>query len=186
LLYRTGIKELQTELLKRKIECNKQKEIDKMDVFISQYEWIRRTRELLFSYCETMSQADYVKELESFGGDSIRSLHAHVADCYRVWLGSRALGRPLPRITAESADSVNEMRKIFRETDDLVLDFLNEFKGKWDNTVQVSFEEGETTEISALWLFTHTVTHEFHHKGQIVKIGRQLGYIPPDTDLIEP
>ncbi|MFP3360862.1 DinB family protein, partial [Planococcus sp. SIMBA_143] len=36
------------------------------------------------------------------------------------------------------------------------------------------------------WLYTHTATHEFHHKGQIVKIGRKLGYIPPDTDLIEP
>jgi uncharacterized damage-inducible protein DinB len=30
------------------------------------------------------------------------------------------------------------------------------------------------------------MTHEFHHKGQIVKIGRQLGYNPPETDLVEP
>ncbi|MFF2450270.1 DinB family protein [Neobacillus sp. NPDC058068] len=155
-----------------------------MDVFVSQYEWIRRTRESLFSYCETLPQSDYFKELKTFGGDSIRSLHAHVADCYRVWLGSRALGKSFPKITPDSVNNVTEMREVFRKIDDLVHEFLNEFKGKWDNTIQVSFEEGGRAEISALWLFTHTITHEFHHKGQIVKIGRQLGYIPPDTDLI--
>ncbi|MGV3467307.1 MAG: DinB family protein [Heyndrickxia sp.] len=157
-----------------------------MDVFVSQYEWIRRTREILFRYCETVSSSDYVKELETFGGDSIRSLHAHVADCYRVWLGSRALGKSLQKITPDSINSVQEMREVFRKIDDLVHEFLNEYTGKWDNTVLVSFEEGESAKISALWLFTHTITHEFHHKGQIVKIGRQLGYIPPDTDLIWP
>lgn len=155
-----------------------------MDVFVNQYEWIRRTREVLFRYCESMSQSDYVRELESFGGDSIRSLHVHVADCYRVWLGSRGLGQALPKITADSAINVKEMRRIFQKTDDIVHEFLNKFQGNWDKTIQVSFEEGDSTEISALWLFTHTVTHEFHHKGQIVKIGRQLGYTPPDTDLI--
>ncbi|PFA63068.1 damage-inducible protein DinB [Bacillus sp. AFS015802] len=156
-----------------------------MDAFVSQYEWIRRTRELLFDYCETISPADYVKELEGFGGDSIRNLHVHVADCYRVWLGARALGQSLPVITPESVHDVKEMREIFRKTDDLIHEFLEEFKGNWDHTLQVSFGDGESAEISALWLYTHTVTHEFHHKGQIVKIGRQLGYIPPDTDLIE-
>ena len=157
-----------------------------MDVFVSQYEWIRRTREPLFLYCENMSQSDYVKELESFGGDSIRSLHVHVANCYRVWLGRRGLGQSLPAISTDSVSSVQEMRQLFKKIDDLVQEFLHTFEGKWDHTVHVSFAEGETAEISALWLFTHTLTHEFHHKGQIVKIGRQLGYIPPDTDLIEP
>lgn len=156
-----------------------------MDVFVSQYDWIQRTRELLFDYCETLPPSDYVKNLETFGGDSISSLHAHVADCYRVWLGDRALGKSLPKINPESIKNVQEMREIFKQTDVLVHEFLNEFEGKWDQTLQVSFASGDSVKITSLWLFTHTITHEFHHKGQIVKIGRQLGYIPPDTDLIE-
>ncbi|ANX11685.1 damage-inducible protein DinB [Fictibacillus arsenicus] len=157
-----------------------------MDVFVSQYDWIQRTRETLFRYCETMSPEDYVKELESFGGDSVRSLHVHVVNCYRGWLGNRALGKRLSEITPESVRSVQEMREIFRETDALVHEFLNEFKDKADQTVQVTLRSGGILEPTALWLFTHTMTHEFHHKGQIVKIGRQLGYNPPETDLIEP
>jgi uncharacterized damage-inducible protein DinB len=33
-------------------------------------------------------------------------------------------------------------------------------------------------------LFTHTITHEFHHKGQILTLSRQLGYTPVDTDIM--
>ncbi|OOE12478.1 DinB family protein [Fictibacillus arsenicus] len=157
-----------------------------MDVFVSQYDWIQRSRETLFRYCETMSPEDYVKELDSFGGDSIRSLHVHVVNCYRGWLGNRALGKPLAEIKPESVPIVREMREIFMETDALVHEFLNKFKGNWDESTLVTFRSGASAEFTALWLYTHTTTHEFHHKGQIVKIGRILGYIPPETDLIEP
>ena len=156
-----------------------------MDVFLTQYDWIKRTRESLFRYCETLPPSDYVKELDNLGGDSIRNLHAHVADCYRVWLGSRALGQSLQKITPETVNNVKEMREVFRNTDSMVDEFLNKFKGKWNHAIHVSFNSGDSAEITALWLFTHTITHEFHHKGQIVKIGRQLGYLPPDTDLLE-
>ncbi|MDH6673901.1 putative damage-inducible protein DinB [Paenibacillus sp. LBL] len=153
-----------------------------MDVFKSQYDLIKRTRESLFRYCETMSPRDYVKEVEALGGVSIRSLHIHVADCYRVWLGSRGLGKSLPRLKPESVDNVQGMREVFKKTDALVYEFLNEFKNQWDPTVQASWQS-DSVELTELWLFTHAITHEFHHRGQIVKIGRQLGYIPPKMNL---
>ncbi|WP_409297891.1 DinB family protein [Peribacillus sp. SCS-26] len=156
-----------------------------MELFKIQYDWIQRTRETLFRYCEEMSQEHYVTELESFGGDSIRSLHVHTANCYRIWLGERALGRKIPYFVPEQTGTVAAMREVFRETDSLVHDFLDAFKGSWEQTVSMHLRDGSIFKPTALWLFTHTATHEFHHKGQIVKIGRQLGYIPPDTDLIE-
>lgn len=33
-------------------------------------------------------------------------------------------------------------------------------------------------------LLTHSITHEFHHKGQIVAMLRLLGYIPKNTDIL--
>ncbi|HEO8418505.1 TPA: hypothetical protein VBX77_000466 [Yersinia enterocolitica] len=30
----------------------------------------------------------------------------------------------------------------------------------------------------------HSITHEFHHKGQIVAMLRSLGYIPKNTDIL--
>lgn len=156
-----------------------------MELFEKQYEWIKRTREVLFRYCETLPEEDYMKEVEAFGGDSIRNLHVHVANCYFGWLGNRALGKSLPQIMPESVHNVQEMRELFKNTDDLVEEFFAEFKGKWNKAVQVTFRSGGMADFTSLWLFTHTATHEFHHKGQIVKIGRYLGHIPPETDLIE-
>lgn len=153
-----------------------------MDVFKGQYEMIQRTRESLFRYCETMSPTDYVKEVETFGGASICSLHAHVADCYRIWLGSRALGKSLSKLNPKSVDSVQKMRELFKNTDELVYEFLNDYKNKWEPTDQPSWQSN-SVELTELWLFTHTITHEFHHRGQIVKMGRQLGYIPPKMNL---
>ncbi|MBH0168188.1 DinB family protein [Fictibacillus sp. 18YEL24] len=157
-----------------------------MNLFRTQYDWVRLTRETLFQYCETLSPTDYAKKLEGFSGESILSLHAHVAGCYQGWLGNRALGKSLPDITPGSIHNVQEMRELFRKTDELVYEFLDKFENNWDHTVEVTFRNGSQADFTALWLFTHTMTHEFHHKGQIVKIGRQLGYAPPDTDLIEP
>ncbi|MCY9423036.1 DinB family protein, partial [Bacillus paralicheniformis] len=33
-------------------------------------------------------------------------------------------------------------------------------------------------------LLIHSITHEFHHKGQIVAMLRLLGYIPNNTDIL--
>ncbi|WP_068781191.1 DinB family protein [Paenibacillus sp. GM2] len=156
-----------------------------MNVFESQYDLIQNTRESLFRYCEIMSPTDYVKKLETLGGVSIHRLHAHVAECYQVWLGTRALGKSLPKITPESIHNIQEMREVFKKTDELVYEFLNEFKNRWDPALQASWQS-DSMELTELWLFTHTITHEFHHRGQIVKIGRQLGYIPPKMNLAKP
>lgn len=48
-----------------------------MEALTSQYEMIKRTRESLFRWCEAMSPADYVREVDVLGGASIRNLHAH-------------------------------------------------------------------------------------------------------------
>ncbi|MRG87198.1 DinB family protein [Salinibacillus xinjiangensis] len=158
-----------------------------MDVITRQYEWVQQTREILFQYCENMTLEDYTKEVDVFGGAAIRDLHAHVAGCYQHWLGNIALKKSLHKVELDSMKDVAEMRQLFKETDKLVYEFLNNYEGRWDHEIsrEVSWQE-EPVEYTTLWLITHTITHEFHHKGQIVKLGRSLGYHPPDTDLLEP
>lgn len=45
-------------------------------------------------------------------------------------------------------------------------------------------EGGETISITPGKLLMHTITHEFHHKGQIVVMARKMGYEPPNTDVL--
>ncbi|HET7627672.1 MAG TPA: DinB family protein [Bacillales bacterium] len=158
-----------------------------MSVLNSQYDLIRQTRERLFLYCERISPEDYVKELEQVGWGSIRNLHAHIAGCYQAWLGRYALEWDAPVVKGEEIAGLPEMKALFKEVDALVETFLKTFGDRPGELLRRPLPGHEVPEVlSVLWLFTQTITHEFHHKGQIVQIGRQLGYVPIDTDLITP
>jgi uncharacterized damage-inducible protein DinB len=44
-------------------------------------------------------------------------------------------------------------------------------------------DDGYHDSATPLQLFTHVMTHEFHHKGQLLSMFRILGHVPPDTDV---
>lgn len=152
-----------------------------------QYNWVRETRVLLFSYCEQLKQSDYVKPIASFGGASIRDLHVHVADCYNFWLRRFLSQKQKIEQIHSQPETVQDVRNLFEKVDVLVKNFLETNKSKMETPVKghVSWKD-ELFEATPLWLYTHALTHEFHHKGQIVSMSRQLGYTPIETDLIDP
>lgn len=105
----------------------------------------------------------------------------------KLEIGRFALETGEPKVKASDVTDVNEMRTIFERVDQLVFRFLDEYDERFDEKIsrKVSWQE-EEEELSPLWLLTHTITHEFHHKGQIVTLARALGYEPVDTDLLTP
>src|SRR5699024_6148813 len=158
-----------------------------MSVLKRQYDLVKNTRELLFGFCEELAPEDYVKELDDFGWGSIRNLHTHVAECYQSWLANFGLKENIKAAEPGAVSDVQDMRNIFGEVDNLVYRFLNTYEGQVDGTIKgsVPWQEADE-ELPVLWLFTHTVTHEIHHKGQNVSMGRRHVYVPDDTDLMIP
>lgn len=153
-----------------------------MELLRKQYDYVRRTREILFSYCEQMTDDAYISEVEQYGRGSIRGMHFHVAECYAYWIGVFGLGRTF-NWHLETIMNVAAMRGLFAEADQLVCEFLERYAGMTETRIEGQYS-GEKYAATPLWLFTHAVTHEFHHKGQIAAMGRMKGYIPPDLDLI--
>ncbi|ANE45524.1 damage-inducible protein DinB [Paenibacillus swuensis] len=156
------------------------------NVLRQQYEYLRLTREVLFAFLEEIPLEKLQYSEPGSGRDSIITLHVHVADCYRNWLERFGLKRTVVYATDEEIQQydVNQVRACFKAVDELVLKFIEEFEDRWQETIenQVRWQK-EPFRTTPLWLLTHTETHEFHHKGQIASMARQLGYIPPDTDL---
>jgi uncharacterized damage-inducible protein DinB len=149
------------------------------------YEWVRRTREVLLAYCEALPPTVYRQVLPAFGAQSIRDLQVHVAETYMVHLGLVAPGEQVIHPDGEDAAAT---RRLFGEVDALVARFLERCGGRMDQplTVAPPWRQAPATR-SPRWLLTHAVTHEFHHKGQIVKLGRLLGHpVTADTDLALP
>lgn len=158
-----------------------------MNPVVQQYEWVRQTREALFEYCESLQQTDYVKEVAAFGWGSVRNIQIHVADCYRHWLLGFARGQRIEDSPTHAYESAAHTRELFRAVDGIVHDFLADHESAMERPISGRVgQDGAPTELSPLWLISHTMTHEFHHKGQLVTLTRHLGYTPPDTDLVWP
>ncbi|MFM9837313.1 MAG: DinB family protein [Cyclobacteriaceae bacterium] len=72
--------------------------------------------------------------------------------------------------------SINKINTIVHE-------YVTIMHDRWEETLiyQKTKRNIHTTPTE---LFTHVITHEFHHKGQVMMIARSLGYVPPDSDAI--
>lgn len=155
-------------------------------VLKQQYQFIKSTRQTLFSFLEDIPLQELQNTIPNFGSGSIIKTHFHVADCYIHWLGSFALKRSDIAYATDDEikeSNVKQVRDRFEFADELVNRFMDEYDTRWFENV-VNQWHGEPLSATPLWLLTHTETHEFHHKGQIVSMARHLGYTPPDTDLV--
>jgi uncharacterized damage-inducible protein DinB len=156
-----------------------------MEILFHQYTLIREGRKPFFQYCNSLKPQHFTYELESFGGRSIRHLLIHMVNTYHFWLGHFAGLKKTPFVKPEDYVSIEQVEKLFLETDSLVELFLQshqpDFEKPLINTVPM---RDFKLEVMPLQLFTHLITHEYHHKGQILSMSRQLGYTPIDTDLI--
>lgn len=153
-----------------------------MDMRI-QYEYVRASRQVLLAYCNEISATHFVAENSSFGRGSIRNLLVHIGTMYEFWIGKQALNLAINVTQYESIKSTSEAKDYFL-TIDLLLDrFLTAYADNYLEDLEIVTDNGNVT-ASPFKLFSHVITHEFHHKGQLLSLSRHLGYIPIDTDII--
>ena len=153
------------------------------DLLQNQYELVLSSRNTLIDYIKSINSSDFIAEDSSFGRGSIRNLLVHICDTYAAWVGERALKKSLSFLPFTQFKNVDDCSAYFRTIDCYIADFLIKFEGDYQNPISITKNE-ETLLISPLELFTHVITHEFHHKGQIMSLSRYLSYIPVDADVI--
>jgi uncharacterized damage-inducible protein DinB len=156
-----------------------------MEILFQQYHLIRERRNTLFEYCGSVAPLHFIYDLESFGGKSIRYVLIHMANTYHFWLGHFAGISTAPFTMEEEVKDVVQVRTLFHNTDMLVDRFLKKFQPEFDQVIvnKIPMRNFEIA-LTPLQLYTHVITHEYHHKGQVLSMSRQLGYTPVDTDLI--
>jgi uncharacterized damage-inducible protein DinB len=154
------------------------------DYYKKQYELVLESRKVLLDYCKTVSAPDFLNANSSFGrGGSIRNLLVHIANTYEFWIANNALKKNIDYTKYESVNSVEEAIALFRQVDSRMFEFIEHVEK--DQTQQIEYEvNGKKRAVEPFNLFSHVITHEFHHKGQILSLSRHLGYTPVDTDII--
>ncbi|WP_343696852.1 DinB family protein [Flavobacterium sp.] len=145
-----------------------------------QYQYVKGSRNVLFEYCETISAEDFVNQNSSFGrGGSIRNLLVHIANTYEYWIANFALKKNRIYAEYENYKTIKEVKLLF----EIVDDFMEEFISQIDQIKDFEIQNTQNT-AKPLQLFSHVITHEYHHKGQILSLSRHLGYTPVDTDIM--
>jgi uncharacterized damage-inducible protein DinB len=149
-----------------------------------QYELVQESRKVLVEYCKTISVSDFLNENSSFGrGGSIRNLLTHIANTYEFWIAKHGLNKDVVFTSYGSIQSINDVIELFNIIDTIIFEFIDSLERP--EKKQIDFESnGIKNSATPFKLFTHVITHEFHHKGQILSISRHLGYTPVDTDIM--
>ena len=149
-----------------------------------QYELVRESRAVLFNYCKTISEKHFIAENNLFGrGGSIRNILVHIANTYEFWIAKHGLNKAVAFTNYHSKQTISEIKSLFDEVDNFVGEFIALLEKQGDPEIQFEIN-GIKNNATAFKLYSHVITHEFHHKGQILSLSRQLGYLPVDADIM--
>lgn len=154
-----------------------------MEILRQQYELIKGSRGAMLEFIDREAATQLKIALKEFNGGNVMYLLVHIINTYKHWVGNFAMKKDLSYTDENNVNDIASIQKLYDEVDKLMIEFLNNFDSS-DIKVTNTLRSGKTTDISILELFTHTITHEFHHKGQIMTMCRLLGHVPPDTDVI--
>jgi uncharacterized damage-inducible protein DinB len=154
-------------------------------LLLHQYQLVLGARGALLTYCEQLNANQLLQPIPGFNNSSIQSLMVHVANTYIYWLVNVGQQNQRPYFKETNIKDITALRQMFEQVDNAVNDFLMLFKDHMEIPAAHKLPNKDVMlTLTPLQLFTHAFTHEFHHKGQILNMGRQLGYIPADTDVI--
>ena len=153
-------------------------------------EWTARSRGILLDFVATLKREDYAREVSGLGWGSIRNTLIHTAECYDFWFAGVLGARDFSGWLVEDYADLPTLWSRWDEVMAGNLAFLREQGDDWLNTERVWRQDWQRDDLgeeigrfTPAWVALHTITHEFHHKGQIVFAAHHLGYSPPETDL---
>jgi uncharacterized damage-inducible protein DinB len=108
----------------------------------------------------------------------------HIVWAEHLWL-NRWLGKPNPAVRqGKDLPTLAAVRARFEEVEVERGNFLAGAADRLEDTIVVRPTTGGEYVHTFGQMFRHLINHSSYHRGQIVTMIRQLGAIPPNTDLI--
>lgn len=149
-----------------------------------QYNLIRSSREAVLNFIETEVGEDINSPVQVFENHTIRYLLVHTANVYLIWLHNFPMDNVIEFFNDEDFKTIGALRSLYADTDKRTEVFLTHFTNRLNEPINGTLSHNRKFTSTPLEVFTHAITHEFHHKGQIMTMCRLLGYVPPDSDII--
>jgi len=155
------------------------------ELLSSQYGEIKGARDVLFAYCKTMKPEELYQPLSEFNNSSIADLLVHNINTYISWINNFGLDQGWSFYKTANVKSLREIIELFVLVDFFMVEFVEKYQNSFLVPITALIKHrGISMTLTPMHLYTHVITHEFHHKGQILTMSRLLGYTPVDTDVI--
>jgi uncharacterized damage-inducible protein DinB len=138
----------------------------------------------LFEYDKWASQALLFKFERQFPqNERIYELFSHTLSTKRIWL-DRCLG--LPQSVERFQDRLPDEMKNDLESYHLAwIDFIDQLStDALENTVRYANSKGDEFDSKLIDIFTHLINHGTHHRGAIIVLMKEEGFVPPNLDYI--
>jgi uncharacterized damage-inducible protein DinB len=148
-----------------------------------QYLLAQKSREAMITFIENSIGNQLTNPLPAFNNKSIRDLLVHSGACYLHWIEHFAFRQPKRSIKVHEVTTMADIRRLYNQVDEVMDSFFRQFGTDPELRINGHLDGWGEGVVTTLELFTHVMTHEFHHKGQVLSMCRQLGHIPPDTDV---
>lgn len=154
------------------------------DLLNTQYTLAQQSRQVVFQFLEEKVMDDIAKPLSVFKNKTISYMYVHIANTYIAWTGNFALNGSSSYYDQDEPLNISQLKKLFVQVDELMGRFIEHFASDPMQAVKGYKWAEKYIETDAYSIFTHVITHEFHHKGQVMTMARLLGHTPPDTDVM--
>ncbi len=141
------------------------------------------TREPILTALKQLTPDELSQPEKEIGCRSIWELLIHLIETERYWISTLRDEEPLvlnrktlatlEDVSKAMASAERDTRMYLRELDQDILFHVKSVR--WgDQTVSFTVKKA----------LVHMATHEIHHRGLIVGLIRQLGYDPPDVNML--
>lgn len=141
-------------------------------------------RELVYEFLESLPPEAFVKHM-NVGWASMRGtlLHCLLTEEYWVQHGLRHL--PHHDVAFEEYPTVGSVRHMAAEVRQRTQAYLATLAEEdLKRPEELCYSSGTRVEFTAAKALMHVILHDAHHRGQVMALARQLGYEPPEIDLM--
>lgn len=146
------------------------------------YHYDRRQR--LYLFLSTLPFEQVTADLR-IGHGSIYITLLHCLECELHWLRHVVGGAPFVGIDETKYPDLASILRLAEEVRTETELFLAEATAAdWAASYVKRYRDGTTLRITLEDALMQVITHDTHHRGQVLVLTRQMGYTPPDLDYL--
>lgn len=141
-------------------------------------------REWLYRFLEQLTPEELTRDLK-VGWRSIRGILVHSLAAESFWVEHRLQKGERPNWDEREYGDITAIRalaaRVRGKTEAYLAGLTEEDLGREES---MTFSSGDVVRFTVAKALTHVVIHDAHHRGQVSTLARQLGYEPPEIDLL--